>query len=163
MSFGFDRKKLSGATLSLYFLEFSAALPTLYVLVAVGYPGLLTTKGLFSFLFRLGASLVPRVWLWGLAWLYKLTARELLVCFALLIPALLIAVAADGQLRAKRETARRARIVFAALLTLEIVLHLLPLRLNTAFGTSANVIAVVVLVLCLALTLLDLRAGKNGE
>lgn len=133
----------------------------LYVMAAIGYPRLLTVESVFSFLCRLGASLIPRVWLLGLGWLYKLTAKELLVCFALLIPALLIGIRTDNLLRARAETARRARIGLAAFLALEIVLHLLPLRLNGVFGTSANLIAAAVLALCLALTLLDLRAEKN--
>ena len=149
MSFGFDRKKLTGATLALRILELSSMLLPLYVMAV------------FSFLCRLGASLIPRVWLLGLGWLYKLTAKELLVCFALLIPALLIGIGTDNLLRARAETARRARIGLAAFLALEIVLHLLPLRLNGVFGTSANLIAAAVLALCLALTLLDLRAEKN--
>ena len=161
MSFGFDRKKLTGATLALRILELSSMLLPLYVMVAVGYPRLLTVESVFSFLCRLGASLIPRVWLLGLGWLYKLTAKELLVCFALLIPALLIGIGTDNLLRARAETARRARIGLAAFLALEIVLHLLPLRLNGVFGTSANLIAAAVLALCLALTLLDLRAEKN--
>ena len=142
MSFGFDRKKLTGATLALRILELSSMLLPLYVMVAVGYPRLLTVESVFSFLCRLGASLIPRVWLLGLGWLYKLTAK-------------------DNLLRARAETARRARIGLAAFLALEIVLHLLPLRLNGVFGTSANLIAAAVLALCLALTLLDLRAEKN--
>ena len=161
MSFGFDRKKLTGATLALRSLELSSMLLPLYVMAAVGYPRLLTVESVFSFLCRLGASLIPRVWLLGLGWLYKLTAKELLVCFALLIPALLIGIGTDNLLRARAETARRARIGLAAFLALEIVLHLLPLRLNGVFGTSANLIAAAVLALCLALTLLDLRAEKN--
>ena len=161
MSFGFDRKKLTGATLALRILELSSMLLPLYVMAAVGYPRLLTVESVISFLCRLGASLIPRVWLLGLGWLYKLTAKELLVCFALLIPALLIGIGTDNLLRARAETARRARIGLAAFLALEIVLHLLPLRLNGVFGTSANLIAAAVLALCLALTLLDLRAEKN--
>ncbi len=161
MSFGFDRKKLTGATLALRILELSSMLLPLYVMAAIGYPRLLTVESAFSFLCRLGASLIPRVWLLGLGWLYKLTAKELLVCFALLIPALLIGIGTDNLLRARAETARRARIGLAAFLALEIVLHLLPLRLNGVFGTSANLIAAAVLALCLALTLLDLRAEKN--
>ena len=161
MSFGFDRKKLTGATLALRILELSSMLLPLYVMAAVGYPRLLTVESVFSFLCRLGASLIPRVWLLGLGWLYKLTAKELLVCFALLIPALLIGIGTDNLLRARAETARRARIGLAAFLALEIVLHLLPLRLNGVFGTSANLIAAAVLALCLALTLLDLRAEQN--
>ena len=161
MSFGFDRKKLTGATLALRILELSSALLPLYVMAAVGYPRLLTVESVFSFLCKVGASLIPRAWLLGLGWLYKLTAKEILVCFALLLPALLIAVGADRLLRARAETARRARIGLAAFLALEIVLHLLPLRLNGVFGTSANLIAAAVLALCLALTLLDLRAEKN--
>ena len=161
MSFGFDRKKLTGATLALRILELSSALLPLYAMAAVGYPRLLTVESVFSFLCRLGASLVPRVWLWGLGWLYKLTAKEFLVCFALLVPALLIGLGADNLLRARAETARRARIGLAAFLALEIVLHLLPLRINSVFGAAENLIAAAVLVLCLVLTLLDLRAEKN--
>ena len=161
MSFGFDRKKLTGATLALRILELSSALLPLYAMAVVGYPRLLTVESVFSFLCRLGASLIPRVWLLGLGWLYKLTAKELLVCFALLIPALLIGIGTDNLLRARAETARRARIGLAAFLALEIVLHLLPLRINSVFGTAENLIAAAVLALCLALTLLDLRAEKN--
>ena len=54
------RKGLTGAKLALHVLELSAILPPLYVMVASGYPGLLTRNGFFSFLFRFGAALIPR-------------------------------------------------------------------------------------------------------
>ena len=60
MSFGFDRKKLTGATLALRILELSSALLPLYAMAVVGDPRLLTVESVFSFLCRLGASLVPR-------------------------------------------------------------------------------------------------------
>ena len=163
MRFGLERKKLSGATLALRIMEFSALLPPLYVMIAVGYPPLLTDDGLFSFLFGLGASLLPRAGLLGLSWLYKLTAREVLVCFAILLPALFIGLWADSRLRAKRETARRSRIVFAAYLALEFVLHLLPLKVNQAFGTAPWILSMIVLAVCLVLTLLDVRAARSDR
>ena len=158
-----ERKRLTGATLSLRVLEFSAILMPLYVLGVAGYPGLLTQNGLFSFLFRLGAMLRPRVWLLGLGWLYKLTSSEVLLCFAVLIPALFAALAADTLMRRTLPTARRARIGFAAYLALELVLRLLPLQVNRAFGAAATVAAGIVLAICLLLTLLDLLADRDKK
>ena len=156
-----ERKALTGATLSLRVLEFSALFPPLYVLIAAGYPALLASDGVLGFLFRLGASLLPRLWLLGLGWLYKLTASEVLVCFAILLPTLFAALAADTMMRRPLPMARRARLVFAAYLALELILRLLPLGLNRAFGTPAAIAAVAVLALCLVLTLLDLRPERR--
>ena len=158
-----ERRALTGATLSLRVLELAALLPPLYVLGAVGYPALIGSDGPFSFLCRIGFALLPRVWLCGLAWLYKLTASEVLLCFAVLIPALLLSLGADALLRRRLPDARRARVTFAVLLALELVLRLLPLDINRAFGAGAAIAAIVVLAGCLALTLLDLlsRSGKK--
>jgi hypothetical protein len=158
-----ERKKLTGATLSLRVLEFSAVLMPLYVLGLSGYPGLVMKNGLFSFLFRLGAMLRPRVWLLGLGWLYKLTASEVLLCFAVLLPALFAALALDALMRRKLSAARRARIGFAVYLALELILRLLPLQVNRAFGSAAAIAAFAVMALCLALTLMDLRGDREKK
>lgn len=155
-----ERRTLSGATLALRVLEFSALLPPLYVLSAVGYPALFRSGGLLAFLCRLGCALLPRLWLYGLSWLYKLTASEILFCFAVLIPALLLSLGADALLRRRLPDARYARIAFAALLAAELILHLLPIRINRIFGTAAEIGAIVVLAVCLALTLADLLSDR---
>ena len=156
-----ERKTLTGATFSLRVLEFSALFPPLYVLGAAGYPALLTSDGVLGFLFRLGAALLPRLWLLGLGWLYKLTGSETLMCFAILLPTLFIALTADTQMRRPLPTARRARLAFAAYLALELLLRLFPLGINRVFGTAAAITAFTVLALCLVLTLLDLRRGRE--
>ncbi len=162
MSFGLSSKRgLTGAGLSLRLWQAFPLLPALYIFVAAGYPAVVQRRGLFSFLADLGFSLLPRWESLGLSALYRLSRSELAVYFAMVGFALLLGLAGDRLLRGK--TARAARVVFAVLLGADLIVRLLPLSFNRAFGIPGAVLGFAGNLACLALVLLDLRAAKGQE
>ena len=159
MKFGFDdRKHLTGGGLYVRVMQVAALLPMLYVLIAPSYPPILTQRSLLSVLFDLGFSALPRWETLGLSALYRVTGSEIAMYFALLIPALVFGLAAK---RLPEKHARTARIVCAALVASDLLLRLLPLKCNTAFGFSCAAAGFAVRLGCLILLLLDLRAAKQ--
>lgn len=162
MKFGVNvRNKLTGAGLYVRSMQVSALLPALYIFVASGYPGLLRSANVLSFLFGLGCSILPRGEMLAVSALYRATGSELWVYFVLLIFALAFGILADALLRS-RTAGRPARLVFAALVAADLLLRLIPLRFNLAFGWPGAVLGFLGRAACLALILLDLRAEKKA-
>jgi hypothetical protein len=162
MKFGVAvRNKLTGAGLYVRAMQVSALLPALYIFVASGYPALLRSANVLTFLFGLGCSLLPRGETLAVSSLYRATGSELWVYFALVCFALAFGLLADALLRS-RTAGRPARLAFAALVAADLLLRLVPLRFNLAFGWPCAVLGFLGRGVCLALILLDLRAEKKA-
>ena len=161
MKFGFEnRKQHTGADLYVGAMQIVSLLPALYILVGPSYPALFVRKSVMSVLFDLGFSALPRLETLALSLLYRLTASEVTTFFVLVGGALVFGLAAKKLLsRAPRAT----RLVCAALIAVDLVLRLLPLRCNTAFGTPCAIAGFAVRLACLILILLDLRAAKQAK
>ena len=161
MKFGLDvRGKNTGADLAVRIVQIATMLPVLFTLVASGYYPLTATKNVFTYLFGLGASVIPRAWMLALSALYRQTASEIAVCAALLIPALAYGLLVNRFLRG--DAARRCRVVLLALIAADLIVRLLPLRFNLAFGLPTAIAAFLIRLGCLALVWLDLRAAKQS-
>ena len=156
------RKALSGAELAVRFGQVCSMLCALYLLVVSTYRPAMLHLGFPAVIFDLSASALPRWWLLALAFLYRLSGSEVILAFAILVPALAVGLAA-GRLLRDRGTAVTARKVYAALVLADLVLRLLPFRFNLAFGWPFAVAGFLLRLGCLALILLDLRADKKGK
>jgi len=163
MKFGLGfRKKLTGAELSIRLFQIVSLLPVLYILVASGYMALFTQKGVPEFLCSLGFSAIPRAEALGLSYLYSVTSGETAVCFCLLISALIVGVAANRLLKAKEKTAFTARVAYAALIGADLLIRLVPLSFNGAFGFWAAGCGFALRLICLALVTADLVFYKKS-
>ena len=159
MKLGFDdRRHVTGAGLHIRILQIAALLPVPYFLLVPSYPAMTTRSTVFSLLFDLGFSALPRWEVWGLSWLYRVTTSEMVVFFTMLLAALALGLAAKTLLG---RSPRAVRLVLAALVAVDLVLRLLPLGINTAFGLPCAVCGFAVRLAGLALLLLDLRAAKR--
>ena len=156
------RKALSGAELTVRFGQVCSMLCALYLLAASTYRPAMLHMGPLSVIFGLSASALPRWWLLILAFLYRLSGSEVLLAFAILVPALALGLAAGHFLREKR-TAVGARKVYAALILADLVMRLLPFSFNLAFGPAFTAAGFLLRLGCLALVLLDLRKEQNAE
>ena len=165
MRFGINiRKKITGAELSVRVFQLLSVLPVIYIAVASAYMALLTQKGVLQALFEYGTAALPRAEAFLLSLLFRKTGHEVLLVLVLLAVALAMGFGGGALLRAKHDTARTARWVYAALIAADLILRLLPLHMNRVFSIPAAVVGVAVRLACLALILLDLRAdGKNTE
>ena len=154
------RGALSGAELSVRFLQGAALPPALFILLVSAYPPAMLHRGVAAVLFELGLSALPRWELLLLAFLYRLSGSEVLLAFALLVPALAFGLAA-GRLLGEKRTAVTARKTYAALVLADLVLRLLPFRFNLAFGLPFAIVGFLLRLGCLGLIALDLRAEKK--
>ena len=155
------RRALSGAELAVRCFQVFSMVCAVYLLAASAYRPVMLRLGPASVLFGLCASALPRWWLLLLAALYRLSGSEVLLSFALLIPALAFGLAA-GRLLQEKRTALAARRVYAALLLAELVFRLLPFRFNLPFGWPFALAGFLLRLGCLALVLLDLRAARRA-
>ena len=162
MKFGVGiRNKLTGAELTVRVVQIASLLPGLYLLAASGYRGLFAQDGMFGLLFRLGMSLLPRWEAWALSVLYRLTSGELVFYFTMLGLALAWGLLSRPLLGPQRGVV--GRTILAGLIAADLVLRLLPLSCNAAFGLPMAVIGFCTRFVCLVLVLLDLRAHCRGE
>ena len=163
MKFGLEnRRKLTGASLSLCVFQAVSILPALYIVAASGYTGLFAKGGPAQFLCALGFSAVPRAEAIGLSGLYRATSSESAVAAGLLLAALVFGVAGGRLLRAKNEkTAFASRVVYCVWLGADLLLRLLPLSFNHAFGAAAAICGFAVRLVCLGLVFADLIAYRR--
>ena len=158
-------KRITGAELYVRAFQIFSILPAIHIFMIAGYPGIITRKGFFPVLFDIGASGLPRAELWLLSLVYRAFSSEIVMEFVMLAAALVFGLVMAKLLRGKEKRAYITRIVLAALMLADLVLRLLPLGFNTAFGTAANIVGFVIRLICLALVVLDIvfyRKGNNG-
>ena len=159
MKFGVSvRNRLTGADLAVRVYQVISILPVLYLLVAAGYPALFASRNLFSFLFDLGVSALPRAEALCAAFVYRMTASEIVFSMAFLVLALAVGLIANRVLHGER--ARIARMVYAALIGADLLIRLIPLHVSGVFGMPVTILAFLIRLGCLALILLDLRAER---
>ena len=166
MRFGINvRNRLTGADLYVRILQLTGLAPVLYVLVACVHPAVFTSRNVFSVLFGLGTSALPRWEALALSRLYRMSHSEVLVCAAVLVFALIFGLAAGRLLKGGRGKARAVRAVLAVLIALDLAVRVLPLPFRFSFGIPAAVFGFVIRLGCLALVLGDLTAdrGNAGE
>ena len=156
------RGALSGAELSVRFLQGAVLPPVLFLLLVSAYPPAMLHRGVAAALFELGLSALPRWELLLLSLSYRLSGSEIALTFALLVPALAFGLIAGRLLRSKR-SAVTARKVYAALILADLVLRLLPFRFNLAFGLPFAAAGFLLRAGCLVLILLDLRAERRAR
>ena len=165
MKFGINiRKKITGAELSVRLFQLLSVLPVLYIAVTSAYLALVTEKGVLQALCEYGTAALPRAEAFLLSLLYRKTGHEVLVAFVLPAAALIMGFGGGAVLRAKHDTARAARWVYAALIAADLILRLLPLQMNRVFSLPAAVVGFAVRLACIVLILLDLMAdGRKTE
>ena len=163
MRFGINiRNRLTGTDLYVRIFQLTGLAPVLYVLVACVHPAVFTSENVFSVLFRLGMSALPRWEALGLSRLYRMSHSEVLVCAAVLVFALIFGLAAGRLLKGGRGKARAVRVVVAVLIVLDLAVRVLPLPFRFSFGIPATVFGFVIRLGCLALVLGDLMADRRN-
>ena len=155
------RKALTGAHLSVGAFQLASLLPLPYIFLVVGYPAVITGRNVFSALFGAGIMAIPRLEAVALSLVYRATSNEVVVYFALLALSLVVGLVFKRLLNSEEEAAVRVRQVLAALIAADLVLRLLPLGANGAFGFAASAFGFVFQAACLAFVLLDLHHANK--
>ena len=158
-----ERGKLSGADVAVRVIQILAILPALFTFIAPGYYSMMTRKGFFSTLFQLGMCSLPRWFTTALSFVYRLSASEVAMHFALLATALAFGLIMNGLLRGKPKKAFAVRVIFAVLIIADIIVRLLPLHINRVYSVPVTIFGFVMRLGCLALIILDLVAARRAE
>lgn len=162
MKFGVNlRREKTGAELSVVIFQIISLLPALYIFVLSGYSYLMTKPSFLKTLFDLGLSALPRAEGMALSLLYRRSSSEMVAFFALTGFALTFGLLTGRLLKGDARSARASRVVYAALIAVDLIVRLLPLRNNLAFGWPIAILAFLIRLGCLALILLDLRADRK--
>ena len=95
--FGTDpRKRLNGSDLYVKTFQLASILPVFYLFMASGYMGIFSKRTVFSVLFDLGISVLPRAEALALSYIYRITDNELIMVFIMMIIGFGLPMAAIG-------------------------------------------------------------------
>lgn len=128
-----------------------------------GYYSLISKQNVFSVLFDIGICILPKAETYCLAVLYRLCLSDILFCLTMLVFALVLGLAAKPLLRGDHKRAVISRIVFAALIFADLIVRLLPLKMNGVFGVVPEILGFVIRLGCLVMVILDLVADKREQ
>ncbi len=161
VEFGIDiRRKLTGADLYVRIFQICSLLPLPYIFLATAHPDILGTRNLFSALFDIGISSLPRLEAYALSCLYRLTLSEVAVYFAVLAIALALGFISGRVLRGNPEASIRFHKAAEVFITLDLAIRIIPVKANIAFGIPAAAFGIVIRAACLYLVIRDLRTVK---
>ena len=159
VEFGIDiRRKLTGADLYVRIFQICSLLPLPYIFLATAHPAILNSRNLFSALFDIGMSSLPRLEAYALSCLYRLTSSEVAVYFVVLAFALALGFISARVLRGNPEASIRFHKAAEVLIALDLAIRIIPVRANIAFGMPAAVIGLVIRTACLYLVIRDMKA-----
>ena len=162
MKLGMDNRAMTGASLALRIWQLTSLIPLFYVAGATVQLLSAREGGFFGWLLGAGICAMPRAEALALAFAYRLTAGEVILCLAPAVVALAVGIPLERLLRNVKQgvRVRWAIVIFWAV---DILAGLLPLAVNAAFGTAAAVPGLLIRLGCLALTAADLCALKKGK
>lgn len=107
---------------------------------------------------RCGMCMIPRAEAFGLSYIYRITYSETAVYFVLPVLALVLGVIADRMLRGDLKASVNFHKTLAVLICLDLVIRIVPVRANLAFGIPAAIAGFAVRAACLYLVICDLKA-----
>ena len=165
IQFGIDsRKKLTGADLYVKIFQLASMFPVLYVFMTSGYISIFSKTSVFSVLFDLGISVLPRLEVLPLSYLYRATSNEITVIFVMLFAGLILGLLAGKLFREDFKRGIRARKAFMALIGIDLIARLVPMRYNLAFGWPMAIIGFIIRLACGVFLYLDLKdAGTDAD
>lgn len=162
VGFGIDiRKKLNGSDLYVKTFQIASMIPVIYMFVASGSLKLFSTGGPLAWIFDLGMSMLPRVEVMGLSYLYRSTSNEIIMLFTMLAIGLVLGLLSNIIFREDEKRGIAARKLFMALIGIDLVIRLIPVRPNLVFGPVFAVIGLLVRAACIAALYMDIRAEKQ--
>lgn len=162
--FGIDiRKKLNGSDLYVKTFQLASILPVFYLFMASGYMGIFSKRTVFSVLFDLGVSVIPRAEALALSYIYRMTDNEIIMVFIMMVIGLILGLLSGIIFRENEKRGIAARKVFIILIAIDLVIRLLPMKFNLALGWPAAVIGFIIRAVFIVLLYMDIRAAKNNE
>ena len=153
------KNALSGSLIYTRVFQVSCLLPLVYIFAVSGSGRIITEKGILSFLFDLGVSLLPRWLSLGLSCIYRLLGNEVILYFLLALIALAFGFIAKPLFSGRKSGA--VRIIFLVLICADLILRFVPLGFRPSFGLTVTVISFAVRAVCAGLLLFDIITAKK--
>ena len=164
IGFGIDiRKKLNGSDLYVKTFQLASILPVFYLFMASGYMGIFSKRTVFSVLFDLGVSVIPRAEALALSYVYRSTDSELIMVFIMMVLALILGLLSGKIFRENEKRGIIARKLFIVIIAIDLVIRLLPFKFNLVLGWPAVIIGFLIRAGSIALLLMDLKAYNKNE
>lgn len=162
VSFGINnRKALTGAELYVRIFQAASIVLAPYIFIASAHMKLLTSTNVFSILTDLAISSLPRVEVLLASFIYRGTRSEVIILFAVLVLALIYGLISPGLLKGSHGI--QVRKILCVLIAIDLVIRLIPMGYNLAFGWPFAIAGFVIRAICLALIIMDLKASKNTD
>ena len=160
LNYGLDvRRGLSGAALYVKIFQLISILPLPYIFIATVYMGITGSTNVFSVLFDIGMAASPRAEVMLLSYIYRITGSECLVYFALPVIALILGLIADRVLTGDVRRSLAVHKIAAVLIAADLILRLIPIHANIAFGLPAAISGFLIRAACLFLVIRDIRTA----
>ena len=162
IEFGLNiRKALTGAELYVRIFQIASLLVAPYIFIASAHMKLVTSTNVFSILFDLGVSSLPRAESLLMSFVLRSTGSEVIILFAALALALIYGLASPGLLKGKHGV--KVRNLLCVLIIIDLVIRLIPMSFNLAFGWSFAIAGFLVRAGSLVLIILDLKSSKVSD
>ncbi len=159
--FGIDpRRKLNGSDLYVKTFQIISMIPVIYVAVASGDLKLFSEGGPLAWLFELGMAGLPRLEVLGLSYILRVTSSEVVITFVMLGIGLILGLLSNKIFREDEKRGVAARKVFMALILIDLIVRLLPLKFNLVFGLPMMAIGFILRAASIAALYMDLKAHK---
>ncbi len=164
VEFGIDiRRKLTGADLYVRIFQICSLLPLPYIFVATAHPDIFSTRNLLSVMFDTGIAALPRAEAFALSYLYRASSSEVAVYFVILAVALALGFIAARVLRGDSGASVRFHKTAAALITADLVIRVIPVKANLAFGILFAASGFIIRAACLYLVVRDLKPADRQK
>ena len=154
-------KKLSGTEKYVILIQIASLFPLLYVLIGAGSNVYHMQKSFFSVIFELGMAFLSRAEVFCLSLFYRVSLNELYVYFVILILALVFGLVMKRLLRGSEKTGKAIRLVLIIWIICDIIVRLLPLRVNTIQEPVFRILGLVFRIICLLLVGLDVLKKRR--
>lgn len=158
-----DRKITTGADLYVLIFQITSLIPLPFMLAVTGYPAVMTSDNVLTFLFKTGIMALPRTEALALSFAYRALASEMVVYFAMPVIAFVLGILFKRLLKGSFRASRVLRIILLILIGCDLIFRMLPFSFNYSFGIAPAVIGFLIRLACLILIILDLRCSRYQE
>ena len=153
--------KITGADLAVVLFQVMSMIMGLYILVIPGYYYLITNRNIFTFLFDLSASCLPRAEYWLLSLIYRMTLNEIIVFFCICVTALAFGLVMKKLLRLTGKAKVIVRIIYLIWIVLDVFIRILPLSINHYPQKSFQIVGIIFRAVLFVLIFSDLINNDN--
>ena len=154
------RKLPSGSELYTLIFQVVSLLPLPYMVLLTGSFSVLIRHGMTAVMFELFMACVPRIWLFIVSALYRVTINEILVYFLILSVPLALGLYVKKYLYEKDRMRILSKILIIFTLT-DLLVRIVPLKYNQLFSFGYQVIGIIVCIISLIALLKDVFTDEE--